>query len=356
MRRYLTVDFKKGSYVTSITLFSKYTCILGKDSGEGKTDFIADLLLLKQYENIEITASNGMPVEIVESTDITNTLHNKDAGDRILIIDELLSQKADVLAYANTTNNLFICITRTLPLHGDFPLCGIYNVIRTNNWFNIIPAEPLRLYRGEDVDTIITESCENRSEHELLNAYCVKAKAANGRDEIAKVVDDKQEAILVLADLGNIGRAYAILMKRCSENHKLYFYGYQCFEESLYKSELVNGTDDNTPIDNFSVVSLERFYEKALTEKTENTSLCYKHGKPLASEFLDHINFDKLFNTNIGKYLKVLLQKASFNPYDYLITKIGNKIHYLPEASINDCTCEEDCDNLLNQVKSILFN
>lgn len=60
---------------------------------------------------------------------------------------------------------------------------------------------------------VITESHKGRSEHELISCYLNNVQAAGGRDRIEKLLRNTTENILVLADLGNIGRHMPFLLK-----------------------------------------------------------------------------------------------------------------------------------------------
>ena len=45
----------------------------------------------------------------------------------------------------------------------------------------------------------------------------------------------------------------------------------------------------------------------------------------------------------------------SFDSYEYLRDRIGEKVSLLPTASVNDCKTTEDCDKLLELVKTLLI-
>ena len=66
-----------------------------------------------------------------------------------------------------------------------------------------------------------------------------------------------------------------------------------------------------------------------------------------------YIPFDKstdLYQEYADSYLSV----QPINVMDYLHSKIGDKIKYLPQASIDDCVTKADCDALIVMLSNIM--
>lgn len=302
---YVTVEFKSKVGVCSIKLYTKFTCIYGKDSGEGKTQFLNYLREAIELNSLRITASNGQEVHIVPEGGLEDALK---IPNRILILDEATSVHCTFIKLLQNYHGLLICISRNLPLKGDYGLKSIYLLKRTNTWFTLINDNSLRMYDSPcRIDQVITEAGEGHSENELLKLYIPNIMAAGGRDNIPKLIRNIQGNVLVFTDLGNIGRIYHLLKKRCIQYESLYVYNYQAFEELLYKSKLVNGTDSLYNISSLYFISLERYFEKALEDTTKGTPLEYHHGKYLSAAYLDIRNCQKIFDTTIGKPLWELI-------------------------------------------------
>ena len=350
------LDFKCNDKIASIKLYSKFTGVVGINSGEGKTELLAKMEQLSTEGMLSMSASNGSPVAISSVGNLMLTLQYTEQS--IIIIDEALTLRKDLLLAMVKSNHLFVCICRTLPLRGAYPLCGIYHIERYEDWYQFNEAS-LPLYSGtESIDLIITESSKDSSEYELLNVYTDKLNAAAGRDRLYKHIKlNKDKNILVLCDLGNIGKAYSILKYLTDEYPNVYFYDYQAFEELLYKSKLVGGDISTESIKPTDFLSIEQFYEKVLEQVTSGTVYEYKHKKPLAGPYINKNNMELIFNTNVGRKLYDLLLNwcCTANVFDakvYLKEQLGNKYDYLAQASINDCISKEDCDKLIEETKS----
>lgn len=175
-------------------------------------------------------------------------LNNPDRS--IYLLDEASVLKGNYIAQMNKSKHLFIMITRTVPLRGNYPLDGIYFLTRHNGWFKSSPAE-LPLTEGSIYETkIVIESQIGRSEHELLSIYYDGLVAAGGRDRIESKLRNTSEKITV-----------------------------------------------------FDFLSEEKYYEATLKYMTQDTPLEYKHGFPLSNQFLNRENYEKVFNSEVGKLL-----------------------------------------------------
>lgn len=221
----------------------------------------------------------------------------------VIMIDESSMLNSNLIRKINESKHLFICITRSAPFKLDYPLFGMYRIeskcVNSSVEFDIIRMDPLPLARdfSKKYD-IVVESAKGRSEHELLSNYIDGILPSGGRDNIERVLRRLSGNVLVFADLGNIGKAYSILRKRCKNNKNIVFYPYVCFEHLLRSSELVKSIRAKlSKLNPFDVLSLEVYYEKLLEEETKGTVLEYKHGKKLRSGYFDL----KVFDSKVGK-------------------------------------------------------
>lgn len=355
LRNSITVVFSSIYGTASITLHSKFTCISGDNSGEGKTEFLSMLDLLVLNGECTITASDGRPVVIITSHPTLQENIKHDYSE-IILIDELMFEQANIISSIVKSNKLIICVSRSYPLKGEYPLIGIYNLKRKDDWFELINDEHLPILSESDIPTkIVTEASNCHSENELLSIYFDMVTSSNGRDKLERKLRYTTEPILVFADLGNIGRALYLLKKRCEENPNIRFYDYQAFEELLFKSSLVQGTDDKYPQSSLDFMSLETYYEKALEEITKGTSLEYHHGKPLVTAYLDKSNCQKIFDTDIGRPLYKLIQgNETFNCVEYLKSQLGDNLSLISSVAIEACVSKEDCDELIQSVLRVI--
>ncbi len=326
----ITVTFSSlvnGSSV-SIVLYSRFTCIYGEESGEGKSHFFS--VLEEGLGNsglapsLKVDISNpefGFTMAYGESDFEHAVMVTK--RKNIILVDEASVALGKFQSLVNESQHIFICITRSLPFKMMYPLSGIYTVNRVQNGesydFSIEGLKELSLVSIKSIwskfDYIVTEASKNHSEHELLSLYFDNVIAANGRDRLQKVLLTLSRSkpnckILVFADLGNIGPAYAILAKRCKNNPNIKFYNYLCFEQLLYSSDLVRDLNRNSDsINRFMCKSLENYYSKKLEVETYKTELEYRHGKPLKPGYKLPENFLKLYSSKVSKVLKQYIEK-----------------------------------------------
>lgn len=313
-----TVVFKsiENNSSVSINLHSHYTCLYGEYSGEGKSHFFSSIEQGVNTDTIKVEVSDpNIGFTLATAATLEAILGNE--SKMVIMIDESSMLKESIIKKVNTSKHIFICITRSMPFKMDYPLQGLYKVSRKVSGdivsFDIdnLNSLPIAKDFNNRYDDIIVEASEGRSESQLLGVYLDGIKSSGGRDRIEKLLrKSENKKVLVFADLGNIGRAYKLLFKRCKENPNIRFYGYQCFEQLLYRSPLVGELPDNTGhISKFDVVSLENYYESLMEERTRGTKLEYKHGKSLKAEFLDKRNFLKVFTSKVGKgigqYIKI---------------------------------------------------
>lgn len=353
----LQVDFELNNQHAVLNLYSKFTTVFG-DSGNGKSELIYTCKQEIEAGNCHVTCSAGYDVYLI-SQDDTNFNFDQITTRCVFVVDEISMHKTLNIKKMHTSNHIFVCITRASTLCGQNPLKGSYTLNRKDGWFEFIQAT-LPLYEdGNDIDMFVTEAREDRSEHQLLSVYTDKLVAARGRDKVHKKLFNTSESILVMMDLGNISNCYNLIIKRCRANPRIRFYDYLAFEELLFNSPLVSELPEKSVPTRFDSPSLESYYEYILTERTRFTEFQYVHGAPLASPFLDKGNFERIFNSDVGRPLLHLLQRltadsADFDVQEYLHQVIGNKADFLPKAAVDECKTKEDCDNLIESLRHIL--
>lgn len=291
------VYFRKGNEETNITLYSHYTCIIGKYSGEGKSEFLAELA--NEIAEGNKVFESELTVSIADAASLPGILNNPNR--QIVIIDEMAMLQRDVIARINESHHLFIGVSRGNPIKLDYPLKGIYSVERTANWYKISSLQ----YELPLVDQckdckIVMESRKNKSEHELLSKYFSNCIAASGKNNIEKYLRNKDDEICVFADLGAIGNAFTILRKRCNDNPKIKFYDYQAFEQLLVESPLLSDYASECSV--FDFMTLERFYEHELEEAFKSHEIKFKHGADLP-DLIRKASITELFNSGVGRKL-----------------------------------------------------
>lgn len=293
----MKINFQFPDHEFGIEIVSKYTCFIGKDSGEGKTELLS--LIEDSIQDNSLKIQSPVPVSVATPATIEALLEL--STRHIFIIDEFSVLRKEILSKIKDSNHLFICITRSLPLHLSYSYYGTYHVTRSNSFFHVEPANDLTVVSTvpDDIDYVVTEATTGRSEHELLDNYGVSnLKAAGGRDKIHKMITASSNSKqLILADLANIGKAYSLLRKDC-KNKGVYFYDYDCFEELLNNAPVLQ--QFNKPkVDPSSYDSLEKYNSYILTERTKGTQFSYKHGKPLPEALLRYPKEDVL-NSTVG--------------------------------------------------------
>lgn len=305
-------DTENNSY-TSLKLYSHYTSIVGKFSGEGKSFFYDYVDKGLSDNSVEVVVEGPEHVNFTTATESNIKAIMGNPNRHVILIDEAAMFKSKLIEEMNNSKHLFICITRAMPFRMDCPLRGLYRLEDEGDSFDIkrVPQLPLAQDFTNEY-TIVCESQEGKSESQLLSVYLRGITSARGRDNIPARVRVLNGNILVFADLGNIGKLYGLLMKLCSQNPGIRFYDYDCFEQMLLESSLVQSVGNNggTPYDEYEFLSIERYYEKALEVKTKGTPLEYEHSNPTLKEpYLNKGNFSKVFDSKTAKGIKEYIER-----------------------------------------------
>lgn len=327
-----SIKFIKDGSSLDLDIFSKFTCIIGDNSGEGKTEFFTEIE--DGINDRSITIESSLPFAVAHAATIETQINTENIT--IFMIDEFGMIRSEFLPAILKSKHIFICITRGFDLHFDYGYYSIHFLKRKNDWFILEQPNILNVTNNIDYcDKIITEADHNRSENQLLSVYFSNIIPSKGRDKIEKKLRNTNEKILVLADLGNIGVAYRILSERVQDNPNIMFYDYQCFEELLYNCDLVKSLNNKITADVCNFLSLERYYSFLLEKSTKWTNLEYKHGKPLAQDFLDVKNFYKVFDSVIGKGLLNLILNRKTKCGNYLLSNntISGNNNQLPSTN-----------------------
>lgn len=299
---------KEDNSSTSVTLYSHYTCLYGKESGEGKSYFVSLVSMLINSGQMDVVISDKSLSFTIANADSVMAVIGNEKQRYVVLIDESSMLSINALSELNKSKHIFICVCRSLPLRLNYPMNGIYKVVWDDESLDIIPIECLPVMKKVDKKrVIITEAEDDRSENELLSKYLDNVIASGGRDRIEKKLRYVDKPTLVFADLGVIGPAYALLKKRC-EGKDIVFYDYFCFEQLLYESNIVQKLGDCVSLSVFDFISIEEYYEKLLELSTKK-KIRYKHGRPLSKVFLNKNNFKHVFSGKVAKLLKEYIEK-----------------------------------------------
>ena len=133
----------------SIDCFSHYTCIFGKDSGEGKTQFYSEIEDGLLTESIEIEVTPQLPFTLATATTIEAILENPQR--QVILIDEGSMLKQSVIKKVNNTKHVFISISRAMPLKMEYPLKGIYFLKRDDNWYKLEKDTTFQFFRKDKI-------------------------------------------------------------------------------------------------------------------------------------------------------------------------------------------------------------
>ena len=137
----ITFTDKISGESSSLELVSKFTCIYGKDSGEGKSEFFSRVEDGINTDSISIDSE--LPFTLADDATLAAILNTVDRS--IILIDEFSFVRSSLVKIINKSKHLFIVISRTLPLKGNFSMSGIYRIRRTDNWFQFEHFESLPL-------------------------------------------------------------------------------------------------------------------------------------------------------------------------------------------------------------------
>ena len=279
----LEIEFvgrKDNTGSVKIELHSKFTCIYGKDSGEGKTKFIEIIREGIIQEDIEVLTPQGYTFQIIDEINLNLVIDSK---NMIVMIDEM--DMVRNMGLINKSRCIFIAVSRALPFHGDYSIRGLYKTVWYGDSVDILPLEALPcLEKFYDVDLILVEG---KIEYQVLSFYFKNVVSANSRDKIANILTKyKDKSIIVFADLGNIGRSYKLLMKKCKDNNKIKFYPYDCIEQLFCDSEFIKRNGRGHTIEVFDTLTKERYYEIRLYQETKGTDFEYNHKKKLNKVYI----------------------------------------------------------------------
>ena len=214
----------------NIEISSKITLIYGKDSGEGKTEFISALENAKALGYLEFKSS--IPVSIASTTNVEDLLFEIKTR-HIIIIDESTLFSVDVIKAFIQSNHLGIFVGRSLNKGLSTSYYSIYNIRRTKNWFELSQINSLNITKlPKRANTVYVESAKDTGEHQLLTALGVRSVIpCNGNSKIFSVINKAKDnnSKFILMDLGNITNVLGTL-KRIGNAE---FYDYIAFEQLI---------------------------------------------------------------------------------------------------------------------------
>lgn len=293
----MNVEFRWKDHKTSIDIISKFTCIVGNDSGEGKSKLLGQIEDGILDGSLEIIAPCNVivasPVNVIDLLEIPTR--------KIIIIDEFTVLRNAQIEKIKKSIHLFICISRGMPLHLSYSYYGIYNVHEYKEHFELSRANTLNISSNIPKDAcIVTEAAEKHSEAELLQLVGItNIKCAGGRDRVYRFIDSLTETVVFL-DLGNIGQAYSLLMRK-SKRSSMQFYDYQCFEQLLSEAPCLKDLR-SVELDPLTFESLERYFESLVEEKTRGSKYQYRHGRPLKNAWYEE-PVENILDSDVGRGL-----------------------------------------------------
>lgn len=194
--------------VQFLTLHSKYTCLYSKDSGEGKSLFYSYVSTGISLGEVEVTNSKNYPFYMADDIDGIRAVANL-SGRNIVLVDEVALVSQDVIDMMSKSNNLYVCICRSMPFKLHFPMIGMYELDTEDSYAYISKMKHLRSVKAIKYDNVVVESCFNRSEGELLVSLGVRVIAYNGSGNIRKKVKRLTGNTFIFVDMGNIGVIYS---------------------------------------------------------------------------------------------------------------------------------------------------
>lgn len=278
-----------------IRLYSMFTLVTGK-SGICKSFFINGLaqnMLTREFiieTDYPISFARDYP-ELMTAIQLPEK--------QIIIVDEssIISADSNSQYKIRNCNHIFLCIGRNYSCKSDYPLQGIYFFEEQNNWFIVKRAPEFNVSDFVSKVAIVTEASRFRSECELLTRFFSVVIPAQGIDNVNRILRGEflndTNKITVFIDLGNIGRNYQSLYEKISQHPNINVYDYQCFEQLLYYSDLIENRQKEQP---FKYFSIENMYENML----EKADIGYKHKKPLP-DCIMNASPKSLFNNVIGQ-------------------------------------------------------
>ena len=126
----MKVEFQWKDRATSLDIVSKFTYVIGIDSGEGKSKLLSQIEDGIQDGSLIINSQYGVvvasPANVVDLLEIPTR--------KIIILDEFSVLRSTQLKKIKQSNHLFVCITRGLPLHFSCSYNGIYRVVESNGF------------------------------------------------------------------------------------------------------------------------------------------------------------------------------------------------------------------------------
>lgn len=320
--KYVTLDIRRPSdeYRVSIDLFSHYTGI-SDDSGNGKTHFL-DYVRSHRFDGVlEFDIPDGFDLSFAFDEATLMTAINQSTRQIIFVDEPNVCLVYEHMRQINKSEHLFIFVSRGHLFGSSYPIHGMYSLIEEEDLvFRITRVKEFPLCTKINNDIVVaTESKENKSEHRLLQRFIPNVIGLDSGCNIAKYIETAEQDTLIFCDLGNIGFEYyniCTALENCK--YKIWFYDYSCYEELLFVSQVYNG--DNSSVDPFSRMSIEKVFESSLKHLSRHTEYEYDHKKCTYPIALDKCSAEQLFDSYCGKVLLEYLHNNE-NSINKTVTK-----------------------------------
>lgn len=114
----LKFNHQDQSKTIAFDLFSKFTCINGKDSGEGKSEFLMELEQGLQLGEISCNLGDSFAIADAGSINALLQLPSR----TVIMMDEVIAFQAEILDKIRKSKHVFVCVTRAMRLHFDYHL------------------------------------------------------------------------------------------------------------------------------------------------------------------------------------------------------------------------------------------
>lgn len=331
---YCKITDVRNNVTSVLQLPSKFTCIYGKFSAEGKTTFIETFEEKLGTGDVTVECSEGY--SFVYGSNALLSLTEK----CIVLVDELILTNKNSLKVALNSNNVFICISRYNTFQMGYALSGVYRMdTQSVSMCHFIPTAELPITKDLDNDytIIITESCKERSECKLLmHHFSNNIIAGDCNTSAVRKARDTDGKLLLVLDLYNISSILADLYTLCEENVNVHVYAYGCFEELLYNSRLTESLCELRTVPRYRSRTLERAFEHAFEVVTRKANdIHFSHGKEIPKAWLNIDNSYDVFASDIG-YGFIYLYKTV--PQSVALRIMQDYVNMLDLKSVEDTT------------------
>lgn len=293
----LSVKFNKTGNEVEVLLERRITYITGL-SGAGKTTF---LTLLTSGDVLRVTTSTSLPIQVVGYNGLGTFAGSSNS---IIMLDDYASlQETNILSLIMTyavKNNLWVVILGRENFEEDagipaIAFSSIYIMSQSGDEFT---AKKLFLSNkcfisNIHYDLILVEDSKSGYDFvkRLNNTSAIVEPLHGAQNLVKRIVEEKRLgissiSIFVFIDMASSGieilkLAKLLRMKAYRGFNVTVMTDYECFEELLLRTNMLNGSVDLSSLeqtDANNYVSWENFYEDVLNKVTEGKLFRAYHG------------------------------------------------------------------------------